>query len=120
MSQQSEFDLESIATKFRLFCEERGWDPYHNPKNLAIGVVTEASELLELFRFVDEKDVELKMESVDFRKRLGEELADTLFFILRFAQKYSVPLRSEMERKLKMIGEKYPIETNSPKIIETK
>ena len=40
----------------RGFCLERDWDQFHNPKDLAIGMVTESSELLDIFRFksVDE------------------------------------------------------------------
>ena len=39
-------------------CEERDWDQLHNPKDLAIGIITEASELLELFRFKSNTEIE--------------------------------------------------------------
>ncbi len=41
-------NLKDIVQKF---CEESDWDQFHNPKDLAIGITTEASELLDIFRF---------------------------------------------------------------------
>ncbi len=43
--------VSQLKESVRAFCEERDWDRYHNPKDLAIGMVTEASELLDIFRF---------------------------------------------------------------------
>jgi hypothetical protein len=43
--------IQELTDKEREFCEARDWDQYHGPKDLAIGVITEASELLEHFRF---------------------------------------------------------------------
>src|SRR5262245_9997159 len=83
------------------FCEERRWDPYHSPKDLAIGLVTEASELLELFRFVFEKDMPELMEDPVAREEMADELADALYFILRFAQMYGFDLSQSMRQKLK-------------------
>ena len=42
----------------RQFSEDRDWDQFHNAKDLAIGIVTEASELLETFRFKSEAEVD--------------------------------------------------------------
>jgi len=49
--------LTELKEKVKNFCEERDWDQFHNAKDLAIGIITEASELLELFRFKTEKQV---------------------------------------------------------------
>ena len=43
------------------FCDERGWEQFHNSKDLAIGMVTEASELLELFRFKSDEQISKMM-----------------------------------------------------------
>lgn len=90
------------------FCEEREWDQYHNAKDLAIGIITESSELLEYFRFKSAEEVE---EAIAHRKGgISEELADILFFILRFAQHYDIDLSSEFEKKIRKNANKYPIE----------
>jgi NTP pyrophosphatase (non-canonical NTP hydrolase) len=100
--------LDDVKNWVREFCEERGWDPYHGPKDLAIGLVTESSELLELFRFVNEtKSRDLVMDS-EQRRKVADELADSVYFILRFAQMYGFDLSRCIQDKLVKNAEKYP------------
>lgn len=98
-------DLKEIV---RQFCQDRGWDPYHNPKDLSIGVITEASELLELFRFQTEANCEEMMKNSASRLAIADELSDVLYFLLRFAQKYDFDLSSEFKRKMEKNNQKYP------------
>lgn len=101
--------LEQVKNWVRKFCEERNWGPYHGPKDLAIGLVTEASELLELFRFVPEKDIAALIEKPEMREKIADELADSIYFILRFAQLYKFDLSRAIERKLIKNADKYPL-----------
>ncbi len=94
----------------KTFCEERDWGQYHNAKELAIGIVTEASELLEHFRFKSENQVDAMFEDNSKRQELIEEISDVLYFLVRLAQRYNVDLSTELENKMKKNGEKYPIE----------
>lgn len=103
-------DVESLKDWVRSFCEERKWDPYHGPKDLAIGLVTEASELLELFRFVPEAEIQALMSQPEFRQRTADELSDSLYFILRFAQMYGFDLSTSLANKLMKNAEKYPVQ----------
>ena len=100
--------LQDLKNIVRHFCEERGWDEPHNPKDLAVGVVTEACELLEMFRFRSEDDSLSLLEESKEREGIGEELADTLCFILRFAQKYQFDLTQCLQDKLQKNAKKYP------------
>lgn len=90
------------------FCEERDWDQYHDPKDLAIALITEASELLEIFRFKTQEDMERMLCDPAKRKEIADELADVFYFILRFSQKYGFDLSSEFIRKMGENGKKYP------------
>jgi len=90
------------------FCEDRDWDRYHNPKDLAIGIITESSELLEYFRFKSPKEVEKLIQKQ--KENISEELADILFFILRFAQLYDVNLSKEFQKKIQKNAKRYTIE----------
>ncbi len=94
----------------KTFCEERDWDQYHNAKELAIGIVTEASELLEHFRFKSENQVDAMFEDNSKRQELIEEISDVLYFLVRLAQRYNIDLSTELEDKMKKNEEKYPIE----------
>ena len=95
-------DLQAMVSKF---CEDRNWRQYHNPKDLAIMIVTEASELLSIFRYKNEEDVvdifENKKEDVE------DELADVLFGVLRFAELNEIDLAGALERKIGKNGQKY-------------
>lgn len=91
------------------FCTERDWDQFHTNKEVAIGIVTEASELLELMRFKNDSQIENMMHS-DRRQDIVDELCDTLYFVLRFAQINGIDLSTGLEAKLKQNSEKYPVE----------
>ena len=92
------------------FCEARDWDQYHGAKDLAIGVATEAGELLAHFRFLSEEQVAALLADAAGREAVEEELADVLFFLLRFAQRFDVDLAAALERKLTKNGERYPVD----------
>ena len=90
------------------FCDERDWDQFHNQKDLAIGIVTEASELLERFRFKTPEQIE-ELMSGPSREEVADELSDTLYFIIRFAQMNDIDLSDSLSRKLAKNAEKYPV-----------
>ncbi len=98
-------ELESLVKKF---CENRDWTQYHNPKDLAIGISTEANELLELFRFKADDEIESIMKNTNKKENIENELADIFFFILRFAQLNNIDLEAALKRKLALNDEKYP------------
>jgi NTP pyrophosphatase (non-canonical NTP hydrolase) len=100
--------VHDLKEKVRLFCEERNWDRHHNPKDLAIGVITEASELLEHFRFKTKSQVRALLKNPESRRAICDELIDVLHTVLRFAQLYGIDLSSELDRKMKKNGLKYP------------
>lgn len=104
---------ESIAElqeRVRAFCEVRDWDQFHDPKELAIGLVTEAAELLDLFRFKRPEEMRALLADPVRREAVEDELADALFFILRFAQMNAVDLGAAVRRKLQKNEAKYPVE----------
>ena len=70
-------DLKEIVRKFSA---ERDWDQFHKAKDLAVGIVTEASELLEIFRFKSENEVEAMLKSPKSAKKIKDELADVFLF----------------------------------------
>ena len=101
--------LEEMINEVKDFCTERDWDQFHNPKDLAIGISTEANELLDLFRFKSEDEMRELMKDQTKRERVGEELADTFFFILRFAQMNHFDLAEILNDKITKNDKKYPV-----------
>lgn len=102
--------ISALKDLVRAFCEERDWDRYHNPKDLAIGMVTESSELLDIFRFKSQEDIDAIMSDPVRSAHVKEELSDVLYFALRFAQMNGIDLYTELVRKIGIDGEKYPVE----------
>ncbi len=96
----------------KAFCEEREWDQYNGPKDLVIGIVTEAGELLEKFRFKSESQVAEMLSDPGKRKEIGEELADVLYFVVRFAQMNGFDLSDEFIKKMGVNQRKYPLKTS--------
>jgi NTP pyrophosphatase (non-canonical NTP hydrolase) len=104
----NETKISELKELVRAFCHDRAWDPYHNPKDLSIGVITEASELLEIFRFQTAENCEKMLKNPASREAVADELSDVLYFLLRFAQKYDFDLSSEFKRKMEKNNRKYP------------
>ncbi len=101
--------ITELKQKIKLFCEERDWDQYHNAKELAIGVITEAAELLDPFRFKSPQEVDAMFKDSQKREQISEEMAAVFYFLIRLAQKYDIDLSSELVRKLEKNHKKYPV-----------
>ena len=72
-------DIKRLQSKISNFCEERDWDKFHTPKNLAISICLEAAELLENFQWAKE-DLILNKDNV---VRISDEIADVLIYSIR-------------------------------------
>lgn len=101
--------LENLLETIKQFNQDRDWDQFHNPKDLAIGMVTESAELLDLFRFVSADKLEALM--VDKQEAIEEEVMDVLYFVLRFAQMNHINIYDAFERKMAKNEKKYPVES---------
>jgi NTP pyrophosphatase (non-canonical NTP hydrolase) len=102
--------LEDLQLKVKNFCEVRDWDQFHSPKDLAIWVSTEAAELLEHFRFQSDEQSLALLSEPHTKEEIEDELADVLFFVLRFSQRFDVDLTSALLRKIEKSERKYPVE----------
>ncbi len=105
--------LDAMTTQVRDFCDARDWRKYHTPKELAIGMATEASELLQLFRFMDDKRIAEMFHDPKQRQAIEDEVADTFLFLLRFADLNEIDLPAALSSKLTRNGKRYPIDTSS-------
>ncbi len=111
-SDDSDTTFAELKEEVKRFCEARDWDQYHNAKDLAIGVSTEAGELLDLFRFKSPDEVEAMFRDAREREEIEDEVSDVLFFLLRLGQKYEIDLTQAFVLKLEKNALKYPVETS--------
>lgn len=101
--------LKELMSLIDNFCKERDWEQFHTPKDLAIGISTEANELLQIFRFKSNAEIKHLLNS-SRKSDIEEELADVLYFVLRFAQLNNIDLSSAIRKKLAKNEQKYPVE----------
>jgi NTP pyrophosphatase (non-canonical NTP hydrolase) len=95
-------DIEEIIAELKKFRDERDWEQFHNPKDLALAINIEAGELLELFLWKNEEDAN--------KEKVKQELADVLSFALLLADKYGLDIKQIILDKIKLNGEKYPVD----------
>ena len=101
-------DLEEFRQRLRAFVAERDWDRFHSPKNLAMALSVEASELVELFQWLTEE--ESAAPDAARRVRAADELADILWFLVRIADRLDIDLLEAAETKFVQNAKKYPAE----------
>lgn len=109
-SMDKKANIAEFQEKIKKFCEARDWDQFHNAKDLAIGISTESSELLEHFLWKSPKEVEELFKSEHKKQEISEEMADVLYFLLRLAQRYDIDLTTAFDKKMEKNDKKYPVE----------
>ncbi|WP_456370746.1 nucleotide pyrophosphohydrolase [Geoglobus sp.] len=92
------------------FRERRGWKRYHTPKNLAISAAIEVGELLELFQWRSDEEVEDLLKSREYRERLGEEISDVMIYLLTLAHECGIDMERAILSKIEKNERKYPVE----------
>ncbi len=96
--------LAAIRARLRSFADERDWDRFHAPKNLALALIVEAAEVVEHFQWAD-----AAAPLPDDRKdAVALELADVLFYLVRLADRLDVDLAAAAATKLALNDQRYP------------
>ncbi len=95
-------DIKQITEELIKFRNERDWKQFHNPKDLALAINIESSELLEEFLWKKHKDAKIE--------KVKEELADVFAYAFLLADKYGFDVKQIVLDKIKKNGQKYPIE----------
>jgi NTP pyrophosphatase (non-canonical NTP hydrolase) len=98
--------IKEITEALVNFRNERNWEQFHNPKDLAVALSIEAAELNELFLWKkDEEDWKDIPE-----EKIREELADVLAYAFLLAEKYNLDIKEIVMDKIKKNGLKDPVE----------
>lgn len=94
--------MEKVINELIKFRNERDWEQFHNPKDLALAINIEAGELLELFLWKNAEDAN--------KEKVKEELADIFSFAFLLADKYGFDVSQIILEKIKVNAEKYPVD----------
>lgn len=98
-------DIQTIIKALTDFRNERNWEQFHNPKDLALALSIEAAELNELYLWKNYDQI----GKVD-QKKVQEELADVFAYAFMLAEKYGFDVKEIVLDKIKKNGEKYPVD----------
>jgi len=96
--------LKRVLINFR---DERNWKKYHNPKDLAISIVIEASELLEIFQWIPEKD--LDNITRERKEEIEEEIADIMIYLIFLSDIVRIDIGSAIIKKMEKNLKRFPI-----------
>jgi dCTP diphosphatase len=100
--------LEHLIQRIREFVEERGWEKYQKPESLAVSASIEIGELLELFQWLTDEEIDDYLKDEQYRSRLASEIADVMIYILRLADVTGINPSDAILNKMKENEKKYP------------
>jgi NTP pyrophosphatase (non-canonical NTP hydrolase) len=101
-------EVKKMIEKIKQFRDERDWMQFHDPKNMSVSIVLEASELLEHFQWKTRKEAEGYVK--EHKQEVQDEIADVAMYIFELADNLGIDLLEAMESKLEKNKKKYPVE----------
>ena len=99
--------LENLRDVLRQFADDRDWEQFHSPKNLAMALGVEVAELAEHFQWLTQH--ESFNLPPDRKTSVSEELADALIYLVRLADRLDIDLLAAAENKVAANARKYPV-----------
>ncbi len=99
--------LQDLIKKIIDFRNDRDWKQFHNPKDLAISLSLEASEVVEHFQWKNKEEIEKYIKTN--KNEIGEELADVLYWVLLMSYDLGIDILDALDKKMDINIAKYPI-----------
>ena len=113
--------LQDLTESLIAFRDARDWSKFHSLKNLMLSLNLESAELLELAQWKDDAQLEAALADPAFRRRLAEECADVLLYLLLICELAGIELGTAAAEKISHNAAKYPVDKargNSAKYTE--
>ena len=99
--------IKELKEEVRLFVNERDWNKYHHPKELAISMAIEVAELLEIFQWDEKADIQDIRNDEETMNRIKEEVADVMMYVLCLSDQLDLDLSDIVLSKLQRNRMKY-------------
>ena len=99
--------IKRLTKKILQFRDKRNWKQFHTPKDLSISLVLEASEVMEHFRWKNDKEVKEYVKKN--KEEISEELADVLYALLIMSHDLNINIEEALDRKMTINETKYPV-----------
>jgi dCTP diphosphatase len=108
-------DVTALEAVLQKFADERDWNQYHSPKNLAMALTGEVGELVEIFQWLTEEQSKKVAHDTSTARAVRDEIADVLLFLVRLSSVLGVDLNEAVVTKLASNAAKYPPGDSTPK-----
>ena len=109
-------NIQNIQKQLSDFADERDWEQFHDPKNLAMALSVEASELVEIFQWLTQEESK-NIDSKDIQS-VKDEVADILIYLIRIVDKLDIDLEEAVLEKIKKNTKKYPVELSKDNAVK--
>ncbi len=100
-------DVDELTKKIIVFRDVRDWKQFHNPKDLALSLVLEATEVMEHFQWKNKEEVEEHIRTS--KPDIAEELADVLYWVLLMSHDLGIDILRALDKKIMKNGKRFPI-----------
>ncbi|OGM28913.1 nucleotide pyrophosphohydrolase [Candidatus Woesebacteria bacterium RIFCSPHIGHO2_01_FULL_41_10] len=100
--------MKSLTKRIIAFRDARDWKQFHNPKDLSLSLVLEATEVMEHFQWKSKEEID---EHVKHNKKdVAEELADVMYWVLLMSHDMKIDIAKALTKKLEKNESKYPVD----------
>lgn len=101
-------DIQALEAALQQFADERNWNQYHSPKNLAMALTGEVGELVEIFQWLTEAESKQVANNPETARAVRDEVADVLLYLVRLSSVLGIDLNEAVTHKMKSNALKYP------------
>lgn len=108
VNKDAQTTLLHLREKVAEFVAARNWQPFHNPKNLAMSIAIETAELQEHFQWLTIEESQAYVRSPEQRAEAADELADILIYCLSFANAADIDVSDAILKKLARNEHRFP------------
>lgn len=100
--------ISTLTKKIISFRDDRDWKQFHNPKDISLSLVLEATEVMEHFQWKNKEEIEKYIKSK--KDDIADELADVMYWVLLMSHDLNIDITKSVEKKLKKNEDKYPVD----------
>ena len=104
----SELNFEDLAVRLKKFADARDWEKFHTPKNLAMALSVEVSELAEIFQWMTAEESANVMKDLKSADAVKDELAYIALYLVRLSAILKVDLLAEANAKIDRNEKRFP------------
>jgi NTP pyrophosphatase (non-canonical NTP hydrolase) len=107
-----------LKSRLERFARERQWEKFHTPKNLAMAMVKEAAEVVEIFQWLT--PAQASRLTPEQRAHLSDELADTFIYLTKLGDQFGIDLVEAALAKMDKNELKYPAAKNQGRVVKSR